>query len=406
MRVRLGVVTTHPIQYQVPWFRLLARHAAVDLKVLFSMIPNEEQQGAEFGNCFQWDIPLLEGYDWELLDNVSKQPSLIEYRGCDTPGIYNIIRDQCFDAVLVNGWVVKSCLQALAACRLSGVPCLVRGESNSLRPRRHLVRAAHRLLLKQYAAFLAIGRSNRGFYEKNGVPPEKIFRAPYGVDNERFFQAARDLKGRRAQIRTRFGIPEGASTFLFCGKLIRKKRPLDLMQGFAQACKGIGGTRPSLHLLVVGDGDLRAQCENLAAAHNLPVTFAGFLNQKEIPQAYVASDCLVLPSDEGETWGLVVNEAMASGRPAIVSDRVGCHPDLIQEGRTGAVFPFGDVEALARCLLDLSASPEKLVSMGRLARRRVASYGPSSAARGCLEAVEYAISSSTEPLIGHQVARA
>ncbi len=390
MRVRLGVVTTHPIQYQVPWFRSLARHPAVDLKVFFCMIPSGEQQAAEFGNSFQWDLPLLEGYDWELLENVSKQASLVDFHGCDTPGIYQVIRDRDFDAILVNGWVVKSCLQTLAACRLNGVPCLVRGESNSFRPRPPWVRAAQRLLLRQYTAFLAIGQSNRDFYQKNGVPPEKIFWTPYGVDNQRFFRGARNLIRERPQIRTRFGIPDGASTFLFCGKLIHKKRPLDLMQGFAEAYRRTQTNgNQSLHLLVVGDGNLRHECESFAASHNLPVTFAGFLNQTEIPQAYMAADCLVLPSDHGETWGLVVNEAMTCGRPAIVSDRVGCHPDLIESGKTGRVFPFGDIRALADCLAAFSREPAKLCEMGRLARRRVSQYGPNQAARGCLEALDY-----------------
>jgi glycosyltransferase involved in cell wall biosynthesis len=140
---------------------------------------------------------------------------------------------------------------------------------------------------------------------------------------------------------------------------------------------------------MVGDGELRARCESLVAEQRLPVSFAGFLNQTEIPAAYAAADCLVLPSDEGETWGLVVNEGMACGRPAIVSDRVGCGPDLVEPGLTGAVFPFGNWDALARTLIEFAADPAALRRMGDTARERVASYSVGAAVQGTLEAVRF-----------------
>jgi glycosyltransferase involved in cell wall biosynthesis len=99
--------------------------------------------------------------------------------------------------------------------------------------------------------------------------------------------------------------------------------------------------------------------------------FAGFLNQSQLGAAYAAADLLVLPSDSRETWGLVVNEAMACGRPAIVSDRVGCAGDLVTDGATGAVFPFGNVDALARHLVEFAADPQRLRRMGGQARARV-----------------------------------
>lgn len=96
---------------------------------------------------------------------------------------------------------------------------------------------------------------------------------------------------------------------------------------------------------MVGDGDLRRECQRFAASRGLPVTFTGFLNQGEISAAYAAADCLVLPSD-GETWGLVVNEAMACELPAIVSVSCGCSVDLIIEGKTGFLYACGDEFAL------------------------------------------------------------
>ncbi len=384
--MKLAVLTTHPIQYQVPWFRLLARQPGIELTVLFCHLPDANQQGAGFGVEFQWDIPLLEGYAYRLLHNIATTPSVAEFGGCDTPEIATILRDERFDAVIVNGWVVKSCLQALWACRRYRVPCLVRGESNTLRPRAWYKRWIHRVLLSQYSAFLAIGKSNREFYLQNGVDESRIFMTPYGVDNAWFAAQAACHRGNRPALRRQWGIPEDAFVFLFSGKLIPKKRPQDVIRAMAVA----GGGVRSRHLLMVGDGELRAECERLAAEVGTAVTFSGFLNQSEMPKAYVAADCLVLPSDNGETWGLVVNEAMACGLPAIVSDQVGCHSDLILPGRTGFIFPCGDVKALAECVAGITKERGKSEPMGQDARIHVAAYSPDAVVRGVLEALCYA----------------
>ena len=109
--MKVGVLTTHPIQYQVPWFRLLHADPSVDLHVFFCMLPDAEQQGEGFGVAFDWDVPLLDGYRWQQLENVAAEPSLTRFTGCDTPAIGDIVRAGGWDAFIVNGWVVKSCLQ-------------------------------------------------------------------------------------------------------------------------------------------------------------------------------------------------------------------------------------------------------------------------------------------------------
>src|SRR5262249_18651117 len=246
--------------YQVPWFRALARRPELELTVFYCMIPTPEEQGAEFGIPFQWDVPLLDGYHHEVLRNVASHPSLVSFGGCDAPEVFERVRG--FDSVIVNGWVAKACLQALLACRRRGVPCVVRGESNVLRRRPLPVRLGHRLLLRQYAAALAVGHANRDFYLRNGVPAAKIFDGPYCVDNEAFGRATEDLAPVRERIRAEWGVAPGAVALLFCGKLITKKRPLDLLRAAALAAgKGKSG---SYHVLIAGEGPLRAECEALA----------------------------------------------------------------------------------------------------------------------------------------------
>jgi glycosyltransferase involved in cell wall biosynthesis len=386
-KTRLAIVTTHPVQYQVPWYRALANRPGVDLSVLYAMIPDSRQQGAGFGVEFQWDIPLLDGYRHEVLTNVAAAPSVTTFFGCDTPELAERLRGR-FDCVIVNGWVSKVCLQALWTCRRLGIPCIVRGESNALRPRPAWVRSMHRILLRQYVAFLAIGRSNQDFYLANGVGRERIFDGPYCVENDRFAAATAQAMDGRSAIRGRWRIDAETAVFLFCGKFVEKKRPLDVLRALRQA--RLASEAPRVHVIMAGDGPLRPACEEFARHDDLPVTFTGFLNQTQIVDAYVAADCLVLPSDYGETWGLVVNEAMACGRAAIVSDHVGCHPDLVLSGRTGEVFPFGDVQALAVLLASAAGDAEKMRQKGRAAREHVNRYSVERLVHGTEAAVAYA----------------
>jgi glycosyltransferase involved in cell wall biosynthesis len=365
--MRVAMVTTHPIQYQVPWLQRLSAREGIELTVFFAMVPDAAEQGREFGVAFAWDLPLLEGYRYQVLENRARNPSATEFAGCDTPGVGRELRKGGFDAVIVNGWGSKTSLQALLACRMAGIPCIVRGEANGLRPRAAWKRLGHRSLLRQYARYLCIGSNNRAYYESLGVPPSRIYLTPYCVDNQRFRDGAEQhlrLEGKEA-LRLRFGLQPELPTFLFSGKFVDKKRPMDVVEAL-RLVEQRGGRA---QVLMVGDGPLRGELES--AAQGLPVRFTGFLNQSEITAAYAASDCLLLPSTHGETWGLVVNEAMACGLTAIVSDQVGSAVDLVTPGLTGERFPCGDVNAFAGCIEELSRDPARLAAMGKSARERV-----------------------------------
>ena len=385
MKYRLAIVETHPIQYKAPLFCLLAAHPEIEPVVFYAMIPDAAQQGTGFGLPFAWDVPLLDGYRYEVLRNRAAHPALNRFGGCDTPDIFPRLREMRPDAVLVNGWVVKTCLQTLWACRRLAIPCFVRGEANLLRPRAAWKHALHRLLVRQYAAYLAIGAANRDFYRFHGCPEDRIFWAPYAVDNDFFAARAAERAGRRNEIRRDFGIPCGRQVFLFTGKLVCKKHPQDLLKALGRLPAEL---RAGTHALMVGDGPLRDECEQLARNQGVSATFTGFLNQSRVPDAYAAADVLVLPSDAGETWGLVVNEAMASGRPAVVSRAVGCCSDLVVAGETGQAFDFGDGEALTRYLAGYVRDPVHAARQGRAAARHVQSYSLAGVAAGLLAALK------------------
>ncbi len=402
--MKLGLLTTHPIQYQAPWFRALAKR--LDLEVFFAHRPDAAQQGEGFGKLFQWDVDLLSGYQHRFLQNVAKNPSPNQFFGCDTPEIAEIVQKAeggrqnvessnqksgspsafslllspgRFDAFIVCGWYVKSYWQAVRACRRAGVPVLVRGDSQLGTPRSLLKRCfkyfPYHLLLRQFDGFLSVGQRNRQYLSHYGVPENRISFVPHFVDNEWFATKADIARKQKAEIRKRWRIPEDAFVPLFIGKFIPKKRPMDLIVAarrlFSSDSLHLSSISSPLHLLFVGSGELGAQLRQLCTstfdaespgsqpstlnshlASRPPTSFAGLLNQSELPAAYAAADVLVLPS-ESETWGLVVNEAMACGLPAIVSSAVGCAPDLIEEAKTGFTFPVGDQEQLAQRLAGL-----------------------------------------------------
>jgi glycosyltransferase involved in cell wall biosynthesis len=359
------VIANHPIQHHAPLFRGLAQAPELHFSVAFVELLDRQRQGRGFGVPFQWDVPLLEGYSWRVLET-------------QVIGGTRVLRQvrrqvQALDAevLLLTGWQTLPLVQLLRAARREGLRVLMRGESSGLKRRGPLVRGLHRALLRQVDAFLVIGTANRGFYTSYGVARSRMFDAPYFVDNARFARVAEREIDLRNEFRAHHSIPAPTVCFLFAGKFETKKHPEHLLEALARLRRRDPGC--PAHVLLVGEGALSTQLRGFARSRGLPATFIGFLNQSEIAQAYVASDALVLPSDYGETWGLVVNEAMACGRPALVSDRVGCGPDLIVPGVTGARFPFGDVDALSSLLEDWTRNRERLPEMGRAAQERVLS---------------------------------
>ena len=383
----LAVVASHPVQYQVPWYRALA--TMTDLKVFFAHRAGaEEHARAGFGVAFEWNVPLFDGYNYEWLANVAASPAVDRFRGCDTPQIADRIARGRFDAVVVNGWNLLSYWQAIRAARRSGTPVMVRGDSQLATERGVLRRAAKRLvyprLLRSFDACLTVGRRNADYYRHYGVPAERLFRSPHCVDNGFFARAAEVARQDPDSLRRSAGIAGEATVFLFVGKLIEKKRPLDFLMALEQARRA----RPDVRGLVVGDGPMRAALDAWRRTHDTGCEMIGFLNQQEIARAYVAADALVLASTGGETWGLVVNEAMACGVPAIVSEAAGCAHDRVDGVRTGFTYKCGDVASLAERMVRIAdAGATGRRRLGLQAADRIAAFSPDAAAAGVVDAM-------------------
>jgi glycosyltransferase involved in cell wall biosynthesis len=386
--VRLAIVASHPVQYLAPWYRALA--ALLDLQVFFAhRISAADHSRAGFDVGFEWDTPLFDGYSFEWLANTAARPGVDHFWGCNTPGIATAIRGGDFDAVLVNGWQLFSYWQAIRAAGAAGIPVLVRGDSqlepSSPAVRRIVKRLVYPHMLRSFTACLAVGQRNADYYRHYGVPDARIHRSVHCVDNDFFGQAAAETRRHRHHVRHELGIPDGAVVFMFAGKLIEKKRPLD----FLEALRRSRQKHTNVSGLIVGDGPLKAVVDDYRRTRDIPCVMTGFQNQRRIAATYAAADALVLPSTSGETWGLVVNEAMACGLPVIVSDQVGCSPDLVVEDETGFTYPCGDVAALAECIDALAGDRRRRDRMSARASTHIAAYSPEAAAEGVVHTIEH-----------------
>jgi glycosyltransferase involved in cell wall biosynthesis len=384
---RIGILASHPIQYHAPLFRELARRPGIDVTVYFCSRLTETEQGVGFGVPFAWDIDLTSGYRHIWLKNRPRPFLKSAFWNYNTPNLSEIIRCEHFDAFLVHGWNSLSCWQAFLACWSTRTPLLVRSDSQLPAQPSSLKRVVKRLLyplfIRHFDVCLPYGKRSEEYFTYYGA--KKIVVAPHAVDNSWFCSRAQEARADLPRLRARWGIDERSYVFLFVGKFEPKKRPLDALKALAQCTRTDNGV--ALFLLMVGEGALRKECEDFAHSHNLPVRFTGFLNQSEMPQAYALADCLLLCSDGRETWGLVVNEAMACGLPAIVSDAVGCVPDLIIQDITGFSYPYGDISTLAKCMQYVAGNPTHSQCLSLSALDHIEKYATNKAADEIIQSV-------------------
>jgi glycosyltransferase involved in cell wall biosynthesis len=379
---------THPVQYLSPWFRYITLNCPeINLTVLYGIQPTPNQQGVGFGRAFEWDVPLVEGYCCRFIrparedDNVHSE----HFWGLNLPEIKAAIYETEPDVVLISGWHSIIQIRAIWACLLKRIPILYRGDThlgNSPSGWRKVIWVIKtRFLLWFFTGYLSVGKRTHRYLQGMGVPSERIFKSPHCVDSDYFAAGAALYQNPSSieKVRTLFGLPPDDFVILFVGKLEPKKRPIDLIRAVSRL--GIGTS-----LLIVGTGTQERACREEVQKLGVRAVLVGFLNQSEIARAYAAADCLALPSDWGETWGLVVNEAMATGLPCVISDRVGCAPDMISPGETGEVFKMGDTSDLAEALERIRERKRKGQDWSSACKVRVASYSFAAATKGLLDA--------------------
>ena len=385
--IRLTAVLTHPVQYYAPWFRWIHAHCPdVDLHVVYASAPTPRQQGEGFGEAFAWDVSLVDGYSSVVVraarpsDRFDSQ----HFWGLDVREIGAAIRDARPDVVVVFGWYSVTLVRAIRVARRLGVPVLYRGDTNLASApggwRRPVWVAKTRRLLAHFDGFLSVGTRSAAFFRFFGVPDDRIFHTPHCVDNTRFAEAAglRRSVPCRDDLRRSLGVAVDRFVVLFAGKLEPKKRPLDLVLA-------LGAITPPPHLAIAGTGPLESEVATAAATLGVGLTRLGFVNQSRMAGVYAAADCLALPSDARETWGLVVNEALAAGLPCVISDRAGCAPDLGSDA-TGGVYATAEPTELVRNFAVALADVRDRLRAGHdftaACQERAAAHGFAQAAAG------------------------
>lgn len=385
---RLAIVLSHPTQYYSPWFRWLRANAAVALRVFYLWeFGVQPRRDPEFQATFHWDVDLLGGYDFEFVPNTARDPGTHRFGGLRNPGIAARLAAFRPDALLLFGYAYATHLQVLAWARLRGVPVIFRGDSHFLGRAQPptVTRLALRLLYSQFAAVTYVGAANRDYFATLGVAPRRRFFAPHAVDHTRFDPALPGPRAAAAELRAQLRLPSSTRVVLFAGKFLPAKQPRELLDAFLALPAGDAA------LVFVGDGPERdALLDRARQAPPGRVHFLPFANQSEMPSRYLLADVFALPS-RGlyETWGLAVNEAMHLGRPALVSDRVGCQRDLVTDGETGWVFRAGDAAQLrARLAAALAAD---LAPFREHVASRISGYTYARAAAGLLDALRFVL---------------
>jgi glycosyltransferase involved in cell wall biosynthesis len=387
--IRVLAAAAGPVFYQTPLYQALTADPRVDLTVLFASSGGVRPYDASFGGrTVVWDVDLLSGYPSRFLKAADRNETSTGFLGMRDLDVVKPILGEHWDVVWVHGYSYLTLWLVIGAAILRGIPVLVREEQTLLHerpwPKRWLRAAVLRVLFSK-AHGLYIGTNNREFFSRYGIPEHRLHFVPYCVDNATLQQQAASLAGRRHELRAKFGIAaDTGPVVLFVGKLIPKKQPVLALEAFAQVRRDL-----PCALLVVGEGGLEDAMRSRVLAEGIPdVHFAGFLNRGEIAQAFAAADLFVLPSKLHETWGLVVNEAMNFALPVVVSDKVGCTADLVQDGENGFVVAADQVGELASAVRKLVESADLRQVMGGRSRERIDCWHYGLAVEGIVRACE------------------
>lgn len=365
-KVRLAIITTHPIQYNAPLFKYMQEHGTTfTIRVFYTWSQAQKQVfDRDFGIAIKWDLPLLEGYESTFVANTAAKPGTNHYNGMINPTLTREIEEWGADALLVFGWSFASHLQVMRHFHIR-IPVLFRGDSTLIdEPSGYSIKKMIRRLFLRWVYrhvdyALYVGSANKDYFLAHGLTNKQLVFGPHAVDNERFI-ANQSLYSKQAEEwRQELGIGTHETVFLFAAKLIKKKDPELLIKSF------LAVQMPASWLVIVGNGELEVELkEKYESIRN--ILFIDFQNQGRMPVVYRLADVFVLPSmGPGETWGLAVNEAMACSRAIIVSDVCGCSKDLVVNGTNGYVCKHGDQKDLERVML---LSAEAFVEKGKRSR--------------------------------------
>jgi glycosyltransferase involved in cell wall biosynthesis len=352
-------------------------------------------------------------YEWNESDSWGLRKTVIHQSGSsdDLTGseyqnrLFRILDDYDPHAVAVPGWGSRGALLALKWCLLNGIPAIVMSESTSWDERRRPFREwVKRRIISRFSSALVGGTPQRDYMEKLGMPSDLISMGYDAVDNSFFAKKAEELRGGGWEV------GKGKRPyFLASARFIQKKNLFQLLRSYARYREMMNSSsldgrhstesRP-WDLLLLGDGALRSDLDRLISDLGIDghVQMPGFKQYEELPHYYAHAGAFIHASTT-EQWGLVVNEAMASGLPVLVSNRCGCAADLVKVGENGWTFDPTNVEQMADCMRRISADDEGIFAMGSRSREIIRGWGPDRFASGLSAAVNASFDAPA-PIIG------
>ena len=378
-KIRLAYLVTHPIQYQAPLLCRIAEEPGIDLTVFFcSDLSLKKFYDPEFGKEIKWDVPLVEGYRYEFLPALGRRDQATFWRPFNY-GLSRRLREGRFDVLWVHGYARWFNWGAILSAKAQGIKVFIRDDATLISLsrsfiKRHLKRVFFVILRIFCDRFLAVGSLNKEYYAYYGIEDDKIILVPWAVDNAFFQTKAQEALGTQEELRNSLGIEPGRPIILCAGKLSERKRARDLLEAYMHLSPD-QKSEPVPYLLFIGEGQQRQALENRAGETGWnSIKFLGFKNQTELPIYFNLCQVFVLPSVH-EPWGLVVNEVMNASRAVIVSDQVGCGPDLVRDGENGFIFQAGDINGLAAALKKVLENPEKCYQMGENSLNIIRKWG-------------------------------
>ena len=383
--VRLAVLAACPAHYHTPLYRRAASDPRLDFTVLFASY-------ADIGYARPVDLDqnVLDGYHSQFLRRASNDQDFSNAWALRDPDIVRVLVKGRYEVLWLHGYNYAVHVLAAATMRFRGLPIMFREDQTLLHPRGVIKAAAKEIALR--ALFtgsygLYVGSESKRWFEHYGVPRDRLFAVPYGLDNERLRRAHAELDPRRSELRRSFGLSQDQPLFLTVSRLIQKKQPLAVLEAFRRARQ-----RVPCSLLIVGSGELEGVIREEIARKDIPdVALAGFLPQSEVPRAFACADTFVLFSRYNETWGMVVGEAMNFGLPVLVSDKVGSGTDLVEDGRNGYVIAMEDVESLSARMVQMAEDSKLRERLGRRSLEIIEDWNLDLAARGLGDAVAAAV---------------
>jgi glycosyltransferase involved in cell wall biosynthesis len=290
------------------------------------------------------------------------------------------------DVIALPGWSSTAALVGARWAAERGMPAVVMSETNaSDGPRRPLTEFVKRRIITLFQAGLCGGTLARSYLAELGLPRDRIFLGYDVVDNEHFAAGAGAARRQTALITSVDGAQSGRY-FLASARFVPTKNLPRLLEAFARYRQAAGPD--AWPLVLLGDGPMRGELESARAAHGLATALVmpGFVQYAELPSYYGNAGAFVHASTT-EQWGLVVNEAMACGLPVLVSERCGCAPDLVEEGRNGHTFDPHDADALAGLMLKIASGVGGRAAMGEASRQIIERWSPQTFAEGLERAV-------------------